>query len=134
MKYYLQCLRNYAVFSGRARRKEFWLFALFNFIFAIVAMIIDHLLGTTFKMHVGAVPVNLPYGWIYLLYCLAVLIPSLAVSVRRLHDRSKSGWFILITFIPLIGAIWYLVVVCTDSVAGTNIYGPNPKESQTTIQ
>ncbi len=69
-----------------------------------------------------------PYGYVYAIYGLAVLLPSLGVSIRRLHDVGKSGWFLLIALIPLIGAIWLLVLFCTDSQAGVNKYGPNPKD------
>jgi uncharacterized membrane protein YhaH (DUF805 family) len=151
MNWYLTVLRNYAVFSGRARRKEYWMFALFNIIFFIVAMIIDNILGTKFEMN--GMPLH--YGYVYTLYGLAVLIPGLAVLVRRLHDIGKSGWFALGFFISIIIlyvilfaikrfgnpililfpaiaifalAIWILVLVCTDSEMGENQYGLNPKE------
>lgn len=120
MNWYLQVLKNYAGFSGRARRKEFWMFELFNLIFLIVAMILDNVLGTTIE--------DLPYGLFYFLYALGVLIPGLAVAVRRLHDVGKSGWMILISLIPIIGGIWFLVLMVTDSNSGENQYGPNPKE------
>ena len=125
MKWYLKVLNNYATFSGRARRSEFWFFALFNMIFAIVAMGIDNVLGTTIKMGYG---VSLPYGYIYLIYVLAVFIPGLSVSVRRLHDVGKSGWMYFIVLIPIIGAIWLLVLFFTDSQVGSNKWGENPKE------
>jgi len=120
MNWYLKCIKQYADFSGRARRKEYWMFTLFNIIFAIVAMIIDNVVGT-------ASP-ELGYGVFYGLYALAVFIPGLAVAVRRLHDVGKSGWMILIALIPLIGAIWLLVLMVTDSNPGENQYGQNPKE------
>lgn len=120
MKWYLAVLRNYAGFSGRARRKEYWMFALFNIIFLIVAMILDNVLGTAIE--------GVGYGLFYILYTLAVLIPGLAVSFRRLHDVGKSGWMILIVLIPIIGAIWLFVLTVTDSNSGENKYGPNPKE------
>jgi len=120
MNWYLQVLKKYAEFNGRARRKEYWMFALFNIIFLIVAMIIDNVAGTT----IG----GLPYGLFYFVYVLAVFIPGLAVSVRRLHDVGKSGWFYLIILIPIVGAIWLLVLFCTDGVIGQNEYGTNPKE------
>jgi uncharacterized membrane protein YhaH (DUF805 family) len=120
MDWYLKVIKNYAVFSGRARRKEYWMFVLFNIIFCIAAIILDNILGTAIK--------GVGYGLFYCLYGLAVLIPSLAVSVRRLHDIGKGGWFILICLIPIIGAIWLLVLFCTDSKPGENKYGPNPKE------
>jgi uncharacterized membrane protein YhaH (DUF805 family) len=119
MKWYLMVLKNYANFSGRARRTEYWMFALFNFIFIIAAMILDNVLGTKIGM--------LPYGVFYFLYVLAILVPSLAVGVRRLHDVGKSGWFYFIVLVPLIGGIWLLVLFCTDSVAGENKWGANPK-------
>ena len=120
MEWYLQVLKKYAEFSGRARRKEYWMFVLFNIIFLVVAMVIDNIMGTT----VGI----LPYGVFYIIYSLAILIPALAVSVRRLHDIGKSGWMILVSLIPFIGAIWLLILMVTDSNLGENQYGPNPKE------
>ena len=125
MKWYLKALKNYTTFSGRARRSEFWFFALFNSIFAIVAMGIDNVLGTTLNMGYG---VSLPYGYIYLLYVLATFIPGLAVAARRLHDVGKSGWMYFIVLIPIIGAIWLLVLFFTDSQVGSNKWGENPKE------
>lgn len=121
MNWYLKVLQNYAVFSGRARRKEYWMFVLFNLIFAIVAMLLDNVLGITFGNGIF-------YGPIYLVYGLAILVPSLAVLVRRLHDIDKSGAWIFIGLIPLIGSIWLLVLTVMDSTPGENQYGPNPKE------
>lgn len=126
MKYYLKALQNYTVFSGRSTRSEYWFFVLFNFIFAIAAMIIDNILGTTFKMDTINGAMRIPYGYIYLLYALAVFLPGLALTVRRLHDVGKSGWFILIGLIPIVGAIWLLVLMVTDSDPRDNKYGPNP--------
>jgi uncharacterized membrane protein YhaH (DUF805 family) len=123
MNWYLKVLKQYADFNGRARRKEYWMFALFNFIFLIVAIILDNVLGLTAG--------KLPYGVFYFLYAFAVLIPGIAVSVRRLHDIGKSGWMILIVLIPLIGAIWLFVLTVMDSNPGENKYGPNPKEPTT---
>ncbi|WP_339684581.1 DUF805 domain-containing protein [uncultured Nonlabens sp.] len=120
MNWYLKVLKQYADFSGRARRKEYWMFALFNVIFIASAMILDNVLGLT----IG----ELPYGVFYFLYSLAILIPGLAVYVRRLHDIGKSGWMILIALIPIVGPIWLLVLTLTDSNHGENQYGPNPKE------
>lgn len=120
MNWYLKVLKQYADFSGRARRKEYWMFALFNLIFVIVAAILDNILGLTFG--------QLPYGVFYFLYALALIVPGLAVAVRRLHDIGKSGWMILIGLIPLVGAIWLIVLMVLDSKPGENQYGPNPKE------
>lgn len=118
MNYYLAVLKKYAVFSGRARRAEYWYFFLFNMIISIVLGIISTIIGDR-------------YGILGLVYCLAVLIPGIAVSIRRLHDIGKSGWMLLIGFIPLIGAIWLLVLMVTDSNPGENKYGPNPKGAAT---
>jgi uncharacterized membrane protein YhaH (DUF805 family) len=123
MNYYLKVLQNYANFSGRARRSEYWYFALFNLFAIISTAILDRLFGTTFDMGFGPSP----YGYITILYYFFIFIPSLAVFVRRLHDVGKSGWFILISLIPLIGAIWLLVLTFTDSDTGDNAYGSNPK-------
>jgi uncharacterized membrane protein YhaH (DUF805 family) len=113
MNWYLDVLKKYAVFSGRARRKEYWMFCLFNIIIALVLSAL---------------------GWIAsflsilsFIYVLAVLIPGIAVSIRRLHDTSRSGWWLLIGLVPLIGAIVLLVFMVQDSQAGENQYGPNPK-------
>jgi len=121
MNWYLTVLKKYAVFSGRARRKEYWMFFLFNMIFLILAAILDNVFGTAIE--------GIGYGLFYILYGLAVLIPGLAVSVRRLHDVGKSGWMLFIALIPIIGAIWLLVLMVTDSNPGENKYGPNPKEN-----
>ncbi len=120
MNWYLKVLKNYVGFKGRARRKEYWMFVLFHIIFSIAAMVLDNVTGM-------ADPTT-NYGPIYALYALALLLPSLAVAVRRLHDVGKSGWFLLIALIPIIGAIWLIVLYVTDSKPGPNKYGPNPKE------
>jgi uncharacterized membrane protein YhaH (DUF805 family) len=120
MNWYLKVLKQYADFSGRARRKEYWMFTLFNLIFLLVATILDNVFGLTLGEQI--------YGVLYFLYALVVLIPGLAVCVRRLHDVGKSGWMFLIILIPIIGSIWLLVLEVTDSMPGENQYGPNPKE------
>ena len=120
MNWYLKCLKQYADFSGRARRQEYWMFVLFNMIFAIVAIIIDNVVGTESP--------ELGYGVFNGLYTLAVFIPGLAVAVRRLHDVGKSGWMFFIGLIPLVGTIWLLVLMVKDSQQGTNKWGENPKE------
>lgn len=120
MKWFVKCIKQYADFGGRARRTEFWMFVLFNIIFSVVASLIDRAIG----FRIGAIQM----GIIGLIYSLAVLIPGLAVSVRRLHDIGKSGWMVLINLIPLIGLIWFIVLTVKDSQPGENQYGPNPKE------
>ena len=118
MNWYFEVLKKYAVFSGRARRKEYWMFVLFNIIIAFVLGFIDGAAGLVGESGLG------PLGG---LYCVAVLIPGIAVSVRRLHDTNRSGWWLLIAFVPLIGAIVLLVFMVQDSQQGDNQYGPNPK-------
>lgn len=120
MNWYLLVLKKYADFNGRARRKEYWMYFLFHIIFCVAAILLDNLLG--FAM------AGIGYGFIYLFYALALLIPSLAVTVRRLHDTGKSGWMVLISLIPLIGSIWLLVLMLIDGDPGSNEYGPSPKE------
>lgn len=118
MEWYIKCWKNYAVFQGRARRKEFWMFALINWVICIALSFLCGLLVDS----LGTLA-QVPYG----IYALAILIPSLAVAVRRLHDINKSGWWYFIILIPLIGAIWFLVLLCTEGDKGDNKYGPNPK-------
>lgn len=119
MNWYLEAFKKYATFEGRARRKEYWFFALFNFLILIVLSVVDMGLGS-FSEEAGI-------GLLSGLFCLGILLPSIAVTVRRLHDTDRSGWWILINFIPLIGAIVLLVFACLDSQPGANKYGPNPK-------
>jgi uncharacterized membrane protein YhaH (DUF805 family) len=119
LSWYLEALKKYAVFSGRSRRMEYWYFVLFNIIVGIVLAGIDALLGT----FSSASNIGLLSG----IYSLAVLIPSLAVTVRRLHDIDRTGWWILIGLVPLIGGIVLLVFALLDSTPGSNQYGPNPK-------
>ena len=120
MKYFLYCLQHYADFTGRARRSEYWYFALFN-------LIISFVIGFTFGVIAGILDMpaldNLTYLW-----SLAVFIPSLAVSVRRLHDIGRSGWWLLLSLIPLVGSIILIIWCCFDSQPGANQYGSNPKE------
>ena len=120
MNYYLHVLKNYAVFTGRARRKEFWMFTLINLLITMGASALD--MALNLNMVTGE------FGVVQLLYTLFILVPSLAVTVRRLHDVGKSGWFYFIILIPLGGAIWLFVLFCTDSDNGPNKYGENPKQ------
>ena len=121
MSWYIATLKKYAVFQGRARRMEYWYFVLFNVIFGFVLGFIDGLIGT-FDMETGI-------GLLSALYALAVLLPGLAVGVRRLHDIGRTGWWLLIVFVPIIGAIVFLVFAVQDSQPEENEYGPNPKEA-----
>ncbi len=119
MEWSLQVLRNYAVFDGRARRREYWYFVLFNVVISIVLGVVDGVTGTLSEEH--------GFGLLGGLYMLAVLLPSLAVGVRRLHDIGRSGWLLLIGIVPIVGAIALLILACLDSQPGDNEYGPNPK-------
>ena len=112
MNWYIKCLKQYLDFSGRAQRMEFWMFVLFNFLISLGLAIIDYVIGL---------------GFLQPLYGLAVLIPAIAVSVRRLHDTGRSGWWLLIGLIPLIGIIILIVFYVQDSHPGDNAWGPNPK-------
>jgi uncharacterized membrane protein YhaH (DUF805 family) len=118
MKWYFTVLKKYAVFAGRSRRKEYWMFQLFTSLIIAVLLAIDALTGM--KRDVGL-------GLLSSLYVLAVLIPSLAVLVRRLHDTERSGWWVFIGLIPLVGPIILLIFTVQDSQPGENRFGPNPK-------
>ena len=127
MSWYIKVLTNYVTFSGRARRKEYWMFFLFNCIVGIILMVTDNLLGLNFTYEISGQIVEDNSGWLSAIYELAIFLPCLAVTCRRLHDTSRSGWWILMVFLPCIGAIWLLVLMCFDSTPGENEYGPNPK-------
>ena len=113
MNGYLATLKKYADFNGRARRTEYWLFVLFSMVIAMVLGVVDYVLGSP--------------GIVGLLFALAILIPSIAVAVRRLHDTDRSGWWLLIAFVPIVGTIVLLVFLLLDSNASENRFGANPK-------
>jgi uncharacterized membrane protein YhaH (DUF805 family) len=158
MEWFLKVVRdNYANFNGRASRQEFWMFYLFAFIFSIVAMVVDNILGTVFTFGEGYYEVRSTSGWISLLYGLALMIPTLAATVRRLHDTNRSGFWLLYPFLNIIPILLGLFLLATeayelgiflmgisylamiglsitvfvftvlDSTPGTNNYGPSPK-------
>jgi uncharacterized membrane protein YhaH (DUF805 family) len=114
MSWYLAVLKNYAGFTGRARRTEYWMFALVNFIIYFVLEII------ALAAH--------PVIYIAYIYGLAVLVPGLAVLSRRLHDSGKSFWWVLIGLIPFVGVIVLIVFACLPGTPGSNGYGSDPKE------
>jgi uncharacterized membrane protein YhaH (DUF805 family) len=118
MNWYIDAWKNYVNFQGRARRKAFWMFALFNIIAIVALTFVEGLIGLRGE---GG------YGILSGLYSLAVILPALALAVRRLHDTGRSGWWILLGLIPLVGPIVLIVFYVTDSQPGTNQYGPNPK-------
>ncbi|MFT2009884.1 DUF805 domain-containing protein [Pontibacter sp. 13R65] len=113
MNWYKMVLSKYAEFSGRSRRSEYWYFMLFNVIISMVLALVDMAVGS--------------FGILGGLYSLFIFIPSLALTVRRLHDTGRSGWWMLISLIPFIGWIVLLVFTVSDSQYGDNQYGPNPK-------
>jgi uncharacterized membrane protein YhaH (DUF805 family) len=115
MNGYVATLKKYADFSGRARRTDYWLFVLFNMVIAVLLSVVDYVISSP--------------GIIGLLFALAILLPSIAVGVRRLHDTDRSGWWLLIAFVPIIGAIVLLVFFVLDSTPGDNKYGANPKQA-----
>lgn len=119
MNWYFEVLKKYAVFSGRARRKEYWIFFLFNVIIAFVLGFIDGIIGLAGKSGIGLGPLS---G----LYVLSTLIPGIAVAARRLHDTNRSAWWLLLGLVPLINLV-LLIFMCQDSRQGENRYGSNPK-------
>lgn len=122
MNWYLEAVKNkYAVFDGRAHRQEFWYFILFYFLIYLALSIVDQVTGT-FSMETGA-------GLLSGIYALAMLVPSLAVGARRLHDTGRSGWWQLLMLIPILGGLILIFFFVLDSQPGDNQYGPNPKSS-----
>ncbi|ANE44004.1 DUF805 domain-containing protein [Deinococcus puniceus] len=121
MNEYLTVLRRFRDFSGRSRRREYWIFVLVNWVISFVLGFVDRQLGLDFG--VEGLQIGILGGIFYLIF----FVPSLAVDIRRLHDIGRSGWWYLIIFIPLAGAIWLLVLNVTDSEPVTNQWGPNPK-------
>lgn len=126
MNWYLEVLRKYAVFSGRARRTEFWTFTLVNIVVATLLAFVDNSSGLTVSIGVTAA---YGVGILSSLYSLAVLVPHLAVTVRRLHDTGRSGWWWLIGLVPVIGAVVLIIFAAQDSQPGSNEYGANPKSA-----
>ncbi|MFK0167784.1 DUF805 domain-containing protein [Streptomyces sp. NPDC090306] len=115
MHYYTDVLKKYVTFEGRARRSEYWMFMLFNIIIAAVLLILSGATGSKI------------FTIIYVVYVLAVLLPSLGVLVRRLHDTGRSGAWFFISFVPFVGGIWLFVLTLLDSQPAPNQYGPSPK-------
>lgn len=115
MNWYLKVINQYFDFSGRARRKEYWFFTLFNILIICLLFVLDFIFKTFY------------FSTFSYIYTILVFIPSIAVLLRRLHDIGKTGWYFLILFIPLIGLVWMLVLLSTESEPGTNKWGENPK-------
>jgi uncharacterized membrane protein YhaH (DUF805 family) len=121
MDWYIGVWRQYAVFTGRARRKEYWMFFLVNLAIVVALDIADAAIGTSTRSG---------FGVLAGLYGLAVLIPSLAVAVRRLHDTDKSGWWVLIGLVPFVGGIILIVLLALDGTPGPNRFGSDPKAGE----
>lgn len=117
MNYYINSLKKYADFSGRARRMEFGMFMLINVIIAVILSVIDGALGTMF---------------LGIIFNLAVMVPSIALSARRLHDMNWSGWWQLLFIIPLVGLVLGLIMLFKGPTEGDNRFGANPKNTSTT--
>ncbi len=116
MEWYLGVWKKFGVLEGRARRKEYWIFVLFNLLAFIALGFIEATIGAP--------------GTLVGLYSLAVLIPSITVGVRRLHDTDRSGWWLLIGLLPLVGTVVLLVFFLIDGTQGENRFGPSPKYSE----
>ena len=122
MEWYLKVMRdNYANFNGRARRKEYWMFNLFFLLFALLAGFVIGILSAVGEA-AAMIAIILAVIWY-----LGHLVPSLAVTVRRLHDTGKSGWFYLLVMIPYIGGLIIFIFTVIDGDKGDNAYGPDPK-------
>jgi uncharacterized membrane protein YhaH (DUF805 family) len=145
MEWMIMPLKRYADFKGRSRRKEYWMFFLFNL------LVVGFLLGMSiafapttggsemmtgdggfqasanYESDLSGSPISMVFMGLYVLYALAIIIPSIAVQVRRFHDQDKSGWMILLGFIPFVGGIILLVFMCLEGTKGPNSYGPDPK-------
>ena len=119
MEWYLKALKSFAEFSGRSRRKEYWMFFLINFVISLILLIGIGIISPELKLIV--------FGC----YWLLMTLPSIAVTVRRFHDIGKSGGWIFIYFVPLIGGILFLILVSTEGKIGSNEYGTDPKGERT---
>ncbi len=116
------CIKeNYCNFEGRAPRSEYWWFTLFLALLEIVTSVLDGFLGTYTVTSSGKM-----IGFINLIFLLAILLPSIAVAVRRLHDTDRSGWFYLLVFIPLIGSIILIIFFIQQGTNGRNRFGDDP--------
>jgi uncharacterized membrane protein YhaH (DUF805 family) len=122
MNWYLEAIRKYAVFTGRSRRSEYWYFVLFNALIIIALTVVD--------VAMGLYSIKGDVGLLSGIYSLAIFIPSFAVTVRRLHDTDRSGWWVLLALIPIVGVIVLIVFFATDGTPGSNRFGENPKQAE----
>lgn len=128
MNWYLKVLKQYANFEGRARRTEYWMFSLFH----IIAIMALAMIGGAF-VDVNEPDSGLGLGILMIIYILGTFIPSLAVTVRRLHDIGKSGWYYFVSMVPFVGGIWLLILLVSDGDQGDNPWGPDPKNPSNEI-
>ena len=117
MNWYLEVLKKYAVFDGRARRSEYWYFTLINIGVVLVLAVLDAMIRKVTGINIGILGT---------IYGLGVLLPAIGVSIRRLHDTNRSGWWLLLALVPLVGIV-LLVFMAQDSEPAPNLYGQNPK-------
>lgn len=134
MNWYLQALKKYAVFDGRACRSEYWWFTLLNIVFATVLLFVSLLFGAgSMEINHASTPYPAVFVWanapVLGIFYLAILLPSIAVLIRRLHDISRSGWWILLIILPVIGGFVLLIFTLLPSTPGTNEYGPEPSHT-----
>jgi len=122
MRWFLRALKKYADFEGRARRREYWFFSLFSMIGLWLSFLVDLAFGMGYEGTWFGGPTSI-------LYQMALFVPSVAVSIRRLHDTGRNGWWLAVVAVPVVGAVALLVFCASDGRPGANQYGPNPKES-----
>lgn len=128
MEWMILPLKRYADFSGRSRRKEYWMFALFvTLIYFILAFVFGGFAAFSGDEGGGSMGIG---GILLILFWLAILIPSIAVGVRRFHDQDKSGWMLLLSFIPLVGGLIVFIFMLLEGTRGPNRYGPDPKAEE----
>jgi len=127
MEHYIRAVtKNYANFTGRVSREEFWTFMFFNFLVAIMVFLVGFIVSETWVNELTR-----PFVFqLVLIYILATLVPMIAISARRIQDTGYSGTFILVNIIPYVGAIIFLIWCCIDGTSGPNMYGPDPKGRQ----
>jgi uncharacterized membrane protein YhaH (DUF805 family) len=125
MDWMLLPYRRYSDFQGPSRRKEYWMFCLLTF---LVSIGFDVLMLSTGGFSGGPSAIGVLLSLVFAVFSLGSLVPSIAVGVRRLHDQDKSGWFVLIALIPLIGSLALIVLLCLDGTRGANKFGPDPKQ------
>lgn len=133
MRWYLAALKNYVGFTGRARRKEYWMFVLFNIIICVVLYVADNLIGWQQGFINAMIDLKIGFydvGPLLTLYQAAAFLPALALNVRRLHDVERSGWSLLIVVVPLIGVLVLLFLCASKGTDGQNKYGPDPKQNE----